>query len=178
MNYDNRENNAFSSKTMNCSNGRVNILGPNVDARFQMTDKIPVNHTTSFRDALTGNWNTSALSDAFFSSENVSILQNGIKRGVYDKSHGKFVIDKQDADQLGIIMRSIFLQHSANMPTNLTEQITSLNRLVLDYCIHQVYGETQGYLKYRQDASTMYTPMNRPIKVDYDDKTLQLKPWF
>lgn len=69
MNYDNRENNAFSSKTMNCSNGRVNILGPNVDARFQMTDKIPVNHTTSFRDALTGNWNTSAYLTHFFQAK-------------------------------------------------------------------------------------------------------------
>jgi len=163
---------------MNCSNGRVNIVGPNVDMRFQMMDKIPIHHNTSFRDALTGNWNTSSLSNAFFSCQNVALLQNSIKRGVYDKSCGKFIIDRQDADQLGIVMRSIFLQHSANMPTNITEQINSLNRLVLDYCVNQVYGETQGYLKYRQDASTMYTPIAHPVQVDVNDKTLELKKWF
>lgn len=170
--------NSFDKNTMNCNNGRVNIMGPNIDMRFQMMDKIPVSHNTSFRESLTGNWNSSALSNAFFSSNNVQILQNGIKKGVYDKSGGKFVIDKQDADQLGIVMRSIFLQHSANMPCNQTEQIRSLNQLVLDYCVNQVYSETQGYLKYRKDASTMYTPMCHPVQIDVNDKTLQLKPWF
>lgn len=178
MNSEYRGNNILDKNNGSSSNGRVNILTPNVDMRFQMMDKIPVNHCTSFREALTGNWDCNALSKAFFSSENVAILQNGIKKGVYEKSNGKFIIDKQDADQLGIVMRSIFLQHSANMPCNLTEQITSLNRLVLDYCINQVYGETQGYIKYRQDASTMYTPMNHPAQVDVNDKTLQLKRWF
>lgn len=167
-----------SSNSSNSTNGRVNILGPNIDFRFQMSDKIPVNDNTSFREALTGNWTSNQLSDAFFSSQNVNLLQNGIKRGVYDKSNSKIVIDKQDADQLGIVMRSIFLQNSANMATNITEQILSLNKLVLDYCINQVYGEAQGYLKYRQDASTMYTPMNRPVYVDMKHKTLEAKKWF
>lgn len=170
--------NTFGQTTTNSNNGRVNIMGPNVDMRFQMMDKIPVNHTTSFRDALTGNWDTSSLSNAFFSGNNVEIIQNGIKKGVYNKSDGKFIIDKQDPDQIGIIMRSIFLQHSANLPCNITEQIRSLNQMVLEYCINQVYGEVQGYLKYRKDASTMYTPMSHPVQVDVDDKTLQLKPWF
>ena len=170
--------NSFSENRNNCNNGRVSIMGPNTDMRFQMMDKIPVNDTTSFRDALTGNWDSNNLSKAFFSSNNIQILQNGIKKGVYDKSAGKFIIDKQDTDQLCIVMRSIFLQHSANMPCNETEQIRSLNKLVLDYCVNQVYGETQGYIKYRKDASTMYTPMSHPVQVDINNKTLEQKPWF
>ena len=79
---------------MNCtsSNGRVDILGPNTDLRFSMTDRIPINESSSFRDAMTGNWNNTPLSDAFFSSNNIKMIQNGIRAGVYKKSNGNYII--------------------------------------------------------------------------------------
>ena len=76
---------------MNCSstNGRVNILGPNTDIRFSMSDRIPIDQATSFRDAMTGNWNNTILSDTFFSAQNIKIIQNAIRVGVY-KSYNHF----------------------------------------------------------------------------------------
>ena len=53
-----------------------------------------------------------------------------------------------------------------------------LNKIVLDFCVPHIYGELQGYLKYKQDVSTMYTPMDRPVVSNARNKTLELKPWF
>ena len=165
---------------MNCtsSNGRVDILGPNTDLRFSMTDRIPINESSSFRDAMTGNWNNTALSDAFFSAKNIKMIQNGIRAGVYKKSNGNYIIGEQSYDELKIVMRSIFLQNSKNLAINIPQQIEDLNTIVLKYTIHQVYGEADGYMKYKIDASTLVVPLAMPILSYSNDKQLELKPWF
>ena len=165
---------------MNCSstNGRVNILGPNTDIRFSMSDRIPIDQATSFRDAITGNWNNTILSDTFFSAQNIKIIQNAIRVGVYKRSNGNYIIGEQNYDELKIIMRSIFLQHSKNLAINIRDQIENLNKLVLDYSINQVYGEAEGYMKYKRDASTLVVPIAMPILSYSNDKQLELKKWF
>ena len=161
------------------SNVRVNILGPNMDDRFLMTDRIPINSTkNSFRDAMTGNWYDTHLSNAFFSGDNVQIVQNGIRSGVYNRSNKQYVIGEQNQDELKIIMRSIFLQYSKNLPDNIPRQINELNKYVFDYAINQVYNEADGYMKYKRDASTMWTPLAPPILSYSNDKQLELKKWF
>jgi len=141
---------------MDCtsSNGRVDILGPSIEQRFSMSDRIPVSQCTSFRDAMKGNWNNTALSDTFFSAENIQIIQNGIRAGVYNKSNKQYVVGEQNCDELKIVMRSIFLQYSQNLPSNIPQQVATLNKLVLDYCVKSLYGEAQGNWRYRFEAST------------------------
>ena len=159
-------------------NGRVNITGHNPFMRFQLYDKIANDDkTTAYRDAMTGNWENNNLSNTFFSKENINKIQQGIITGVDKISNGRFKISKQDEDTLKIIMRSIFLQHSKNLPTDIKKQVTDLNKMVGDYAIPQVLGEAVGYVKYKNDASVMYTPMERPVSTQ-DFKTLELKPWF
>jgi len=160
------------------SNGRVNILGPNIDTRFSMMDRIPVNQCASFRDAMTGNWNDTPLSVAFFSSQNMKIIQNGIRAGVYNRSNGQYVIGEQNCDELQIIMRSVFLQHSNNLAIDIPGQIKVLNDFVLNYAVNQVYGEAEGYMKYKRDASTLVIPLSSPVLSYSNDKQLELKHWF
>ena len=158
-------------------NGRVNILNYNPHDRFQLHDKIPTGQSTSYHDALIGNWQNNTLSNTFFSAGNIRILQNGLKAGIYKESNGRFIIGDQDEDTLKIIMRSIFLQHSANQKNNITGQVQHLNTLVLKYSIPQVYGEAQGYVKFKNDVSTLAVPMTRATST-YTNTTLELKPWF
>ena len=160
------------------SNGRVDILGPNTNVIFSMMDKIPVSQCSSFRDAMTGNWNDTPLSVAFFSRNNMKIVQNGIRAGVYNKSNGHYVIGEQNCDELQIIMRSIFLQFSKNLAIDIPGQIQKLNDLVLNYAVNQVYGEAEGYMKYKRDASTLVVPLSTPILSYSNDKQLELKHWF
>jgi hypothetical protein len=153
-------------------NGRVDIMGPNTTAVFSLSDRIPVSQMSSYRDAMTGNWNNTPLSNAFFSRENIQALQNGIRAGVYNRSNQQYLIGNQNSDELKIIMRSIFLQNAMNNPDNIAGQINTLNKLVLDYAVHQVYGEAEGYMKYKRDASTLVTPIEPPVMSKCNDKQL------
>jgi len=160
------------------SNGRVNILGNNIPNIFQLYDRVPVNNKiTSYRQALTGNWENNMVSNVYFSADNIQIIQNGIRAGVYKKSNKRFIIGPQDLDTLKIIMRSIFLQHSLNDSKNITRQVEGLNQLVLNYCVPQIIGEAEGYVKFKSDVSTLAVPMQRPTST-YASNTLELKPWF
>jgi hypothetical protein len=160
------------------TNGRVNILQPKTTDLFQMYDQIPAHQSTSYRNATQGLWDDSELSNMFFSSKNIQIIQNGIRNGVYQRSNGLYTISDQDEDTLKIIMRSVFLQNSKNKSQNVIGQIQQLNQIVWDYTIPQVYGEAQGYMKYLEDASTMYKVIPYPILSSNNDKQLVLKPWF
>ena len=158
-------------------NGRVNILENNTKNLFALQDKIPARQITGYRDALEGNLIDSNLSNAFFSKHNIEIIQNGIRAGVFKRSKGRYVIGNQSEDVLKIIMRSIFLSYSANLPTHITDQIKSLNSMVLNYCIKQVYGEATGYSRYLYDASTLVVPIDRPV-LTKTTKTIEFKKWF
>jgi hypothetical protein len=53
------------------------------------------------------------MSRAFFGPENMKIIQNAIRRDVYDRSkENQWVIDEQSADELQIVMRSLYLQYA------------------------------------------------------------------
>ena len=160
------------------NNGRVDIKSPNTSALFEMYDKIPANQCVTFRNPTEGLWTDTNLSQAFFSQQNIQIIQNGIRAGVYHKSNGQYTIGSQDCDSLKIVMRSVYLQHAANQPNNITQQVAELNKIVLNYCIQQVYSEAQGYMKYLDDASTLVVPIAHPVMADNTDRELEFKSWF
>jgi hypothetical protein len=158
------------------SNGRININVPNTTNLFAMKDKIPnQSRCGGFRDALTGSWEDTLLSRAFFSEANMQALQNGIRAGVYNSSSGQYIIGEQSSDELKIIMRSIFLQNSKNLPSNITQQITALNDDVLEYAVRQVYREAEGYMKYQRDVSTMHVPIALPVTSSIKGRQLLFK---
>jgi hypothetical protein len=160
------------------NNGRVNIKSPDTANLFQMYDKIPAHQCTTFRNPTEGLWTENTLSNVFFSKENIQIIQNGIRAGVFKRSKGQYTIGEQDCDTLKIIMRSVFLQNSSNLPYDVTKQVQELNKMVLDYCIQQVYGEATGYIKYISDVSTLAIPIAHPVMSSNSDRQLELKSWF
>ena len=163
---------------MNTLNGRVDIKSQNTTKLFQMYDKIPAHQCTTFRNPTEGLWDETTLSRVYFSYENIQLLQNGIRAGVYKKSKGQYTIGPQDCDSLKIIMRSTYLQHASNLPNNVKAQVTELNKMVLNFCIQQVYSEAQSYMKYINDVSTLAVPIAHPVMPDNSDRELTLKSWF
>lgn len=157
-------------------NGRLDIMGP-AKNQFELFDNPGQNYNdiTSYRDAVNGNWDETVLSKTFFCAGNIQIIQNGIRAGVYALSNGRYNVGPQDITNLKIIMRSIFLQNASNLPTDITGQITALNKLVLNYCIPNVFNEADAYIKYKNDVSTLVVPMKRPAYVNNKgDKVLEL----
>ena len=122
-------------------NGRIYIPTLNAQDQFKMYDKIPQKET-SFREALTGNWQETDLSCKFFSLENIEILNNAIINGVKQQSKGEYTIGIQDQDELKIIMRAIYLENAKNLLTNIPQQVTALNQLVLQYSIPQILSSS------------------------------------
>ena len=163
---------------MNLSNGRVNILNNTPNSVFNLYDKIPVEQNiTSYRNALTGNLEDNMLSKVFFSKGNIILLQRKIIKEVYNNSRGRFQIGYQDEDTLKIIMRSMYLQHAANNPENITAQVEALNQLVADYCVPQICSEAQAYINYKNDVSNLAVPLQRPVST-YNNNILELKKFF
>ena len=160
-------------------NGRINIENILPDQNsFLMCDKIPVKDPIGYVDALKGNLENTPLSKAFFSAKNINVVQRGIIQEVYNLSNHKYVIDTQNEDVLKIIMRSIFLQNSAHLPTQIQGQINQLNQLVIDYCAPSIYTEVLSYVKYKYDVSNLAVPLERPKHSNYKYKTLELNKWF
>jgi hypothetical protein len=160
-------------------NGRINITQPDTSKLFSMYDKIVCeSKVTEYRDPLTFNWTESQLSRTFFSKENIQMLQNAIRKGVYDLSKGQYKIGQQCTDVLKIVMRSTYLSYSANLPDNIPEQINALNQIVVDYCANQVFSEAKGYVTYIHDASTMYSLIPRWVNTLNNDKKLEWKTFF
>jgi len=159
-------------------NGRIDIKTPDTSTLFKMYDKIPANQCVTFRNATGGLWNDTPLSNAFFSQQNIQIIQNGIRAGVYRVSNQQYIVGPQDCDVIKTVMRSVFLQHASNLPTNIPQQIEALNTMVLNYCIQQVYSEAQSYIKYVDDVSTLAVPIAHPVQATTTDRTLEFKHWF
>jgi hypothetical protein len=161
-------------------NGRVNLIEqPDTSVLFSMQEKIAIrNKATEFREALTGVWESTTLSNLYFSAENIQIIQNGLRAGVYQMSNEKYIIAPQNVDTLKIIMRSIYLQYAEHRLDDITGQIERLNKLVLDYAVPAVFGEATGYEKYCQDQSTLVVPLQLPIHADREYKQLMLKPFM
>jgi hypothetical protein len=162
-------------------NGRVHLLDDsNPDLRFQMAEKISIkNKATEYRDALTGLHEETVLSRAYFSEENIQILQNGLRAGVYELSNKEWSVPPQNIDNLKIIMRSIYLQYAKHSTTeSITDQIRKLNQYVLDYAVPKVYNEAQGYLNYIRDQSTLVMPLEHAKQSDRDFKHLEWKRFF
>ncbi len=161
----------------NKENGRVQLNPQENGTPFFIQDMIPKNEKTNYSNATKHMLSPSLLGTTFFSSENIEIIQNAIRAEIYRKTNQKHKIDKQNYDQLKMIMRSFFLQYALHQDHNIKEQITTLNQMVLDYCVPQVYGELIAYLKYKEDISTLATPIDHPIHISVD-KTISLNRFF
>jgi len=161
------------------TNGRINITGPNTADQFSLYDKIPTGNSQGYDGALTGNWQNTQLSNIYFSAENIQNVHDTIRQRVYDKSNGRLQVGPQNIDTLKIIMRSMYLQNATNRPNDIKGQLKALNKLVFDWCIPQVTGEAEAYIKYRNDVSHLSTPIQRPAYMSSaGSNTLNMKKWF
>jgi hypothetical protein len=101
----------------------------------------------------------------FFSDNNIQLLHQLIAHHVYRQSNNQYRIGQQDDLQLKIIMKSIYLQYSKNLSHHITEQVRELNAHVLDYAVPTILTNIEQYIKYKNDVSTLPTPIELPKSV-------------
>jgi len=151
-------------------NGRVNMEArPSAGGFLSNPEKGGFGYRTDVdqnpaQDLMRGNWGENLLSKTFFGPENTKILQNAIRKEVYDRSKEKhWVIDEQSADELQIVMRSLFLQYAKNLEYDLPGQIQDLNALVINWCVPRIMSEIGMYQYYLEDISKMPIPLQHPV---------------
>ena len=129
-------------------------------------------------DMLRGNWDHTALSDAFFTRSNVNIIQNEIRKEVYRMSGPKkYVIDDQDVDEMKMIMRAMYLQYAKNNTFNIEGQINELNNYIIKWSAPRIMSEIQAYNYYLNDISHMPVPLTQPMNMSSaGTKSLPFQP--
>ena len=155
--------------------GRIDLMSSGTALFLQ--DQIKLDDKTNYYNTIKYSLEPSVLSKTFLSYENRTIIQNGIKAGVYMLSNKKYIIDKQDDDVLNSIMSGIYLQYALNKDDNIKKQIEDLNQIVIEYCVPKVFGELKGYIQYKYDASTLVVPIMKPVST-YNSKELVLNNFF
>ena len=145
-------------------NGRVTLTNENIKDMKMFDNENKINNNFQV-EALYGIQETSTLYHLFFSKKNMDIIQNMIRYKVYIKTENKHIIDKQSDIELEIVMRSIYLQHSPNLPNKIKEQIQYLNKLVSDWCSEQIIPEVSQYFGYMKELEYMPVPIDLPLNL-------------
>jgi hypothetical protein len=151
-------------------NGRVNFSGP--ESAGGTVAQLPgFSHQRTAEqnfqgDMLRGNWEKNNLSDVFFSQQNVQIVQNLIRKDVYERSGSKgYVIDDQSVDELKIIMRAMYYQYSRNLPYDIAGQVAELNQRVVDWSAPHIMSAVDHYYYYIKDIESMPVPLTHPVNI-------------
>lgn len=141
---------------------------------FAYSVQAPTNATT---DGIRGNFEKTPLNQAYFSPANFQIVQNAIRKTVYDKSG--HIIDPVSTDDLFMVMRAIYLQYGRNLPTNIPQQIEELNHRVTEWCVPKILSEVSMHKTYIKDITSLPVPLSHPVNLsDAGTRSLPFKAFF
>jgi hypothetical protein len=141
------------------SNGRIDAIHKENLIAYDFFKEDHNNNSNFQNDAVRHIHTSSAVGDLFFSEHNIEILQDGIRYSVYKQNNN--VIGLQSTTELQIIMRSIYLQYSRNLPTDVVSQVKELNTMVLNYAVPRVLSEFHQYINYTKDITYLPIPLER-----------------
>jgi hypothetical protein len=156
---------------MNGENGRVNLTvrksaGGPAPSDFPGYQYQRTSEAEFQTDMLRGNWEENAISKAFFSGQNLTRIQNTIRKQVFERSQPKgYIIDNQSVDELKMIMRAIYYTYSRNLPFDTEGQIAELNGRVVEWSVPHILSAVDHYVYYLQDISHLPVPLQQPMNL-------------
>ena len=120
------------------------------------------------------------LNTVFFSDDNVENLHGKIQQAVMEMSGPKrYKIDRQNDDDLKLIMRSYYLQYARNNPGEVAAELEDLNNRVIGFASNRIMVEIESYVRYRKDILDFPEPIERPVDVQiYGTRTGELKSFY
>tara|TARA_Y100000996_G_scaffold55276_1_gene37617 strand:+ start:790 stop:1272 length:483 start_codon:yes stop_codon:yes gene_type:complete len=111
--------------------------------------------------SLSGIQEDSYLSKVFFSKQNLNLLQQLIRYGVFEKSNQKYKIGNQSESEIVTIMRSMYLQFAKNLDTDIKGQVRELNKYVIDFAVEKIMSAATQHINYLNEIQTTINPMDR-----------------
>ncbi len=134
-----------------------------------VNNKIAINDNTIYdtnKSCTDSNNYTDLMTEAYFSVENMDIIQNMLIKNVFYKSEETLRINKISQETLLQVMNSIWQNHCRFLPYNYREQIRELNNKVSDYLVPLLLNEYKFYKNYLRDSNRSSLPqLERPIMI-------------
>lgn len=100
----------------------------------------------------------------FFSPANLACLQRAFRTRIKDKLN--LVIDRQNVDDLLVIMRAVFLNYGREPPCDREDVVCAhvgmLNKVVVGIALPQIASGAVSHLNYLRDASSLPAPPPNP----------------
>ena len=165
--------------------GRVpNMLDPalqELSARqYSLYENKPVLPGSDIRQELIGHVHCpTPLNTTFFSQSNIDNIQQSIQDQVYAMSGNKHRIDRQNDDDVKLIMRSYYMMFGRNNPNTVAADLADLNARVVGYSSAKIFSELDFYMFYRQDIAEFAAPIANPMDVHVKGtRTGELKSFF
>ena len=112
------------------------------------------------------------LMEAFFSKENVNIINKKLIMRVFKESKNKVYISPQDPKKLMIVMKYIYQEYAKHLPFKIEYQIEELNCLVVGDIYKKVLSNAMQKVNYLVEINTPRKILPPPINVNNLDKTL------
>ena len=163
------------------TNTKVSEKNNNEDykTKFLMQERMEVKSFAKEQvDPMIGIISKSLLYMTYFSMENIRILQNGLRAGVYSLSKEKYVFPIESTYvNLQLIMKSIISRFGNYSTADIKKEIEMLNEKVLDYCIPFVYKAALSYEIFLEDQIRLILPLEHSIRSDRDYKQLHNRTW-
>ena len=149
--------------------GRVpNFNDPELQAStarsYSLYDVRPSLPGSDVREELVGHiHHATPLNTMFFSYDNIEKLHQDIQSQVSAMSGNKYQIDRQNDDDLKLIMRSYYLTYGRNNPETIASDLADLNARVVGYASAKIFSEVDFYMFYRKDIEDFAPPIANPM---------------
>lgn len=147
---------------------------------YSLYAKGPALFGNTHRDDLVGHLHKETpLNAVFFSQDNIDHIQKSVHEQVMLMSGNKYNIDRQNDDDVKIIMRSYYLMHAKNNPKMVAQELEDLNRRSIGHISAKVYSEVDFHMFYRSDIEKFAPPIANPTNVHvYGSRVNELKSFF
>lgn len=107
------------------------------------------------------------MKEAYFSAENMDIIQNMMIKEVFYKSNQTLRVNKIKSETLIQVMNDIWTKFCRFLPYDYKKQIYDLNVKVTEHIVPLLLNESKFYFNYLRDSDrTSRKPLERPIMIN------------
>lgn len=121
---------------------------------------------------------TKLMTESFFSSVNMDIIQTKIIRQVFELSNHSLKINKIKNEVLLQVMNHMWTNFCRFLPYNFKEQIRELDNKVVEYVVPMLIKEGEFYKNYLRDSDRTNRPLIPPPITINNGRKQQLPSFY
>lgn len=119
------------------------------------------------KSLMVGTYSPTPLGELFFCRDNMNRIQNKIKKEVFIRTKGKYVLKvAQNESDLLIVMRAVYISDAMHEPYRLVHQVKVLNHLTIERIVPDMISMIKQEEKYLYDISHPINPIALPVNIN------------